>query len=448
MRIGLLATWLLVTLVGCDPDGRPAMVTPDAPGPLEARCDDPAVWTSPALAAAELEVVIGGDPCERAQLPLHRVLLTWAGERPVEVEEDQQVGRVCWRVTEASPGSGWTAGQEFSSVGSAEMNLVGFSRPVTVEGRALLEDGRIAYAIAPKKVELAAAAIVEPAASTVIAVMGARGRVERDAVHLWGQRIPTDEVLDAASLRTFAGEDMGDAITLHRVGANVVRRVWTRRDNQIDYTDLVIGPGTRGRITKWGNAVLVDGTDLVILNYDNASHGMVVKRRVTLAAEPTEFLEDGSSVWMHVPGMIIRAGLFEDDLHTLAVGDGVIVPTIEYFASYFFDGTTFRAIQQPYPEIELAPVGIEPKAEDLARIGKPIATIEGIVFGESGFLSIDGLQSGWPAPFGPSSASYADVFGDGRLGPLSIDNATYVIERDGGSAELYQAPYYGYCEPI
>jgi hypothetical protein len=58
-------------------------------------------------------------------------------------------------------------------------------------------------------------------------------------------------------------------------------------------------------------------------------------------------------------------------------------------------------------------------------------------------LAVD-TQSGHLAP-GPWSVTYADVFGDGHLGPHSAATATYVIEHVNGSAELYQAPYTPIC---
>lgn len=448
MKPFLLAScWWLVGVVGCDGDDHGTTHPPDAPvGTHVSGCDDPAVWTAPALASAEAVVYLGGDGCDPAQLPLYRVALSWNPEHAVELEEGSYVETVCWRVTGASPGSGWTAGQELSTAATGWMNIAGFARSVSIEGRAILANGTLAYSIAPAQFALEAAKVVEPAASSAVAVMAADAWAERNAVHLWGQTIPTDEVLGAASLRMFNGETEGPRITLHRVGTNIVRRTWTNDNNQIEYTDIVIGAGTRGQITKWGNAVLVDGTQLVTLAYDNASHSTVVKRRVTLDAEPLEIVEHSGLVWMHMPGSIVITWLSDDVTRSVAVGDGVLVPTLDYFpALYFFDGTTFRLITS---DAHLEDRSAMPAADDLARVGKPIGYIDGFVFGERGFLAINDPAFGQtPAP-GPASATYAEVFGDGHLGPLSLETAAYVVEHDDGHAELYQAPYQGHCDPI
>ncbi len=413
-------------------------------------CDDPALWSSPALAEADLVARIGGDACAPAQLPLHRVGLAFDSPGNGDVEQGRAIAGVCWRVTEASAGSGWAAGQEFSTTGIPSMHVMGFARPVTIEGRVLLEDGRIAYAIRPSTIELAAPAVREPAASTAIAVMASDAWAERDAVHLWGERIPTDEVLDAGSIRVISGSgSRTDPITLHRVGANVVLRTWSRTNGQIVYSDLVIGQGTRARMTKWGHGVVVDN-ELAIVGLDSSNDNAIVRRRITLDAEPSEIVEDGGSVYVHVPGMIVRYDVYRDGALTLMVGDGgVLLPPFLGFYPSFFDGTSFhQVVISSTGMLELYPTGFTPRAEDLALIGTPIGELDGILFGEHGLLATDGRALGQPLPAGPRVATYAELFGDGQLGPVSVDNAAYVITHADGSAELYQAPYQGYCEPI
>ncbi|NVB85650.1 MAG: hypothetical protein HOV81_45215 [Kofleriaceae bacterium] len=435
----------ILSVAACSPDGGPPMsATPDAQKSRVSGCDDPAVWTLPALTETEAEYRIGLGECEPAQLPLQRVRLRWKEDYGFEAEQHKLVDRACWRVTEATPGSGWTAGQMIiSDWYQAAFNIVGFARPITVEGRALFQDGTIAYSIPPTKIELAPATIVEPNASTVTAIIGPEGWVEHDAVRVWGQRIPTEEVLGAARIDVSGSEP----ITLHRIGANLVRRWWTHVNNQVQYKDLVIGAGTRGQLTKRGNAVLVDGTELVLLNQsvDNVS----VRSRVTLPAEPLEMVDADTTVWVHLPGKIMRVGILDAASRTLAVGDGVLVPVSDHDGTYFFDGATFHRLQWAAQQIQLVPMGFTPAADDLARLGKPVGFVGDVLFGENGLLSVDERSEPVDPIVGPASASYADLFGEGHLGPLFVDDATsYVIVHEGGSAELYQAPHNGYCNPI
>ncbi|NVB81686.1 MAG: hypothetical protein HOV81_25045 [Kofleriaceae bacterium] len=440
MRITVLA--LLLGLAGCDDRDGESNTQPDAGGVQVSGCDDPAVWTSPVAHVAEGTVDVGAhdDVLGTAQFPLRTAFL---GLNPKGDPFEYEYGRVCWRVTEASPGSGWTAGQTFSSTTTPAMNVIGFARPVTVEGRVLATDNTLVVAIEPTKIELHAPVIVEPAASAVIAVMSADAWAERDAVHLWGQRIPTDEVLDAASIRTRCGNS-ADPVTLHRVGGTMIRRTWSRRSGSIEYTDLVIGPGTTGRLTTLGNAALVDN-ELVIFGY--AGQDRIVSQRIALDATPLEMVEDGYDVTLHLPGELVSVRLFAGTSATLPVGDGALV-SASRLPPFFFDGTSFHRISRSNTSLAFEQQVYTPGAEDLARLGKPVAEMDSVFIGEGGFLATNFWQPWEAVTPGPGAATFAEIFGDGHLGPLSSDNAAYVVVHDNGSAELYAAPYSGYCDPI
>jgi hypothetical protein len=69
--------------------------------------------------------------------------------------------------------------------------------------------------------------------------------------------------------------------------------------------------------------------------------------------------------------------------------------------------------------------------------------MHGIVLGERGLLAA--IDAGSTVP-GPRFASFAALFGDGTIGPVSADSAAYVIARGDGSAALYRAPFVDFCE--
>lgn len=423
---------LLLALVACDRD---ESVRPDAAGIVVSGCDDPALWTSPALEPAQAYFDVNRGSCG-AQLPLHRAQLFWAPrDRVLEEAERARYDRVCWRVTDASPGSGWTAGQTFSTglfdpANPPAMNLMGFARPVTIEGRVLRDDGMIEFATDPMAVELDQATISEPDASGIVAAMSPYAWAERDALYLWTERVATDEVLDATQF------DYNDVTTtLHRVGTDLVWRRWRHEAGQYLPSDFVIGPGTRGRLGPGGSPVIVDD-EVVVLGLD-ANHNRYVERRVQLGAEPLEVADFAGYTIVHVPGSLVLIGDSEDA--TMTVGDGVLLSSIFPESPMFFDGSTFHGLrwttQLSFDEFRM----VTPRPEDLAMLGKPVAYLDGVVIGEHGFLMI-----GYVAP-GPTFASFADVFGDGELGPVSVTKPAYVIKHADGSAALYDPPGDGYC---
>lgn len=449
MRITVLV--LLLGLAACDDDDGPSHVQPDAGGGgvQVSGCDDPAVWASPVAEVADASADVGGNgSCfDTAQFPVRRALLSWRplGD-PIEYTELQNY-RVCWRVTDASAGSGWTTGQTFTTTtDNGSMNVMGFAKPVTIEGRVLDANNTLAFAIEPMKIELRPKMIVVPAASNVIAVMAVDAWATHDAVHLWGLDIPTDEVLDAATIRSVSYQ-VADPITLHREGGNVVRRTWSMSNTTIEYTEVMIGPGTSGRLSKWGNAAVVDN-ELVIFGRDS-NQNEIVKHRIALAAAPLEIADDGYSVTLHLPGALVSFDIYSGASATLPVGEGVLVPAFQYMQSFFFDGTTFRRISRSSTTLELDSMyPYTPRAEDVARIGKPLAEMDSVIIGEHGFLVTDAWRPWEGIVAGPGAATVEELFGDGRLGPLSSDNAAYVVVHEDGGAELYAAPYGEYCEPI
>ncbi|HEY5925300.1 MAG TPA: hypothetical protein VIV11_26635, partial [Kofleriaceae bacterium] len=399
-------------------------------------CDDPAVWTATALGTAELRPEIGGGPCSPAQYPLHRVVLSWSADG---VDLDQH-DRTCWRVVDASPGSGWTAGDQFTHVKPGPppmMYIKGFERPVTVEGRVLRDDGALAFAIAPQTIELAAARIREPNAGAVIAVMSPEAWAEPDAVTVWGTRVVTDEVVGASAV---PGGTTAP-VTLHRTTDGLVRRTWSRVNNQPVSSDLVLGPGMQARIAAWAAAIVVD-REVLVIGQQNAMP--FVQKRIPLMTDQFEMVGHVNSVTLHFSGLLANFDYFSNLVRSLGITGGVLLPSDHHSAPFYFDGQTFRQLEISQTEIGFDDVGtFTPDPAQLAAIGAPVAVLHGIVFGELGLLAALDKTSTVP---GPRVASYAELFGEGRLGPIATDTAAYVIKHEDGGAVLYEAPYVDFCD--
>jgi hypothetical protein len=434
-----IAPWLFAltpALVGCG--GDPETPSPDAEGVRVTGCDDPSLWVVPALEHAQLRAEIGGGPCSAAQYPLHRVFVSWSPTRGVSTEEREQIDRTCWRVTAAAPGSGWAGGEAFAGGrDGGPITVMGFARPITVEGRVLRADGTVAFAVDPDAIALDEAVVLDGDAVATTAVMSPEAWVERDAVELWGQRVATAEVLDA-TVFPFASPA---PFTLHDTGSGLVRRSWWRDNGELQYADTDLGPGTRARIAKFGAAVVVDD-ELLLVGHDGDV--VIVKQRVQLDGEPVELTGNYYAVTLHVGGALAQYDYATLTARSLPVGDGVLLPANGDGPPVFFDGATFHTLDPSARPLAFdAAAAFTPRPEDLAALGAPVAVMHGIVLGERGLLAA--IDAGSTVP-GPRFASFAALFGDGTIGPVSADSAAYVIARGDGSAALYRAPFVDFCE--
>jgi hypothetical protein len=367
------------------------------------------------------------------------VYLEWSAR---EIANDQlgPVAGTCWRVVDASPGSGWTAGQRFGGeAGGVDMNVMGFARPITVEGRVLGDGGSLLFAIEPETFALDKAGVLDAAASTTIAVASAKAWVEPDALHFEGARIPTDEILDATTIPIFRQ----GPITVHRTSTGLVRRQWWGTGEQPQFSDVALGAGTRARIANFGKAIVVDSELLIV---GSAAGGETVLRRIPLGAEPREVVGNLGSVTLHMDGALVEYDDTAATVRSLTVGDGVLLPTVGPQRPMFFDGTTFHTVGLGATSLELDDLGsFTPRPDELAAAGAPVAVLHGFVLGEHGFLAaVDATTT----VAGPRFASYADLLGEpgARIGPVATDSTAYVITRPDGSAALYNAPYLDYCD--
>lgn len=416
-------------------------LTPDAGGPqFVSGCDDPMLWTVAARQQAEVEAATGGGPCSPAQYPLQHATLHWyAGPR--DAAEWAHLDRTCWRVVEAAQNSGWTVGQRFAGTRDyTSMNLTGFARPVTVEGRVLRDDGTVAYAIPPTAVALDEARVLAENANDIVAVISADAWATRDAVHLKGRTVVTDEVVAAT------GSYGQQVVAVHRTAAGFVRRVWELDNGELVHSELALGPGTRARIARFGAAIVIDSELLMI---GNANGAAVVQQRIPLASEPLEIAGTWYSVFLHLEGELVmhtHAGATA----SLPVDDGVLLPTSQLTrdAPMFFSGTTFYLLEASNTALGFDARSFAPRPDDLAAIGAPLAIMHEVVFGERGLLLLAPEATSYTS--GPTFASYTDLFGqaDGEphLGPVAVDSSAYVITREGGNAQLFEAPFVDWCE--
>jgi hypothetical protein len=434
-RVRIVPLTVAVVVAGCGPGSSPA---PDAAGVRVTGCDDPAAWTAPALGQATLSPETGGGPCSPGQYPLHQVALGYFGS-----SGQAELGRTCWRVVDAAAGTGWTAGQEFSAPhDAAAMNVMGFGRTLTVEGRILGSDGTVLLAVEPKTFSLDKARILDADAASTIAVASADAWAEPDAVNLLGVRVATDEVLDATARAIGAPTP----VTIHRTASGLVHRTWWGTAGNPQYRDLALGPGTRARVAASGVWVVID-TELVLVASDG-SGTEVVKQRLPLGAEPREVVGTFYNVTLHMDGELAeyQSGAAGVTSRSMVVGDGVMLATVRGDPPMFFDGTTFHAVVRTASALEFdASRSFTPRPEDLAALGAPVAVMHGIVLGENGFLVAQDATSTVP---GPRFASFADLLGDpgAHLGPVSADSAAYVVTRGDGTAALYNAPFIDYCD--
>ena len=402
-------------------------------------CDDPAVWSATPLEEAKLTAVVGGIPCNPSQYPLHQVELGWFSDRFVATEEMLHLDRTCWRVVDASEGSGWSAGAEVSATGvyvRAPVLLQGSGARMTVEGRVLRDDGTVAIGIPPEVVALRDVLLLDDDAADTLAVMSPTAWAARDAVYVGGQRIASDEVLGAGSFSV--SSELSYPVTLHRTTDGIVWRRWPLDGDDGPPVDVNLGPGTRARIVQSAYAVVIDDELVVIDPYLATPQ---VRHRIPLAAEPDEVVGTFASVTMHIGDALVRYEYHSMTPKTLAVGDGVLLPGMDLGPAFYFDGTTFHALDEgDVFDLDDNGMTFTPEPADLAQIGAPAAVLDRVVFGERGLLAIvDGEVHG------PRVATFAHLFGGGTLGAVSTNGAAYVIRRDDGSAELYGAFISGGC---
>src|SRR5688572_6663575 len=135
MRLAAASGLFAAALVGCGGDAAPG--SPDAHVALVTGCDDPTLWSAPALEPADVRSSVGGGPCTPAQYPLHLAYVGWSPDGPQPPSEEwSRLDRTCWRVVEASPGSGWSAGDQLAGGrDGVALLLAGFGATVTLEGR-------------------------------------------------------------------------------------------------------------------------------------------------------------------------------------------------------------------------------------------------------------------------------------------------------------------------
>ncbi len=426
-------------VAGCGDDGPSMSPMPDAGGVQVSGCDDPNLWTAPALTPATLYPRLTGGPCSGAQYPLSTIELGASARGPYNVDYPR-LARSCWRVVDASPGSGFTAGQTFEAESSGVITLAGFARPVTLEGRVLYDDNTIVMAVEPRTIALDEAIILDGDASAVIDVMTREAWAERNAVHAWGERIATDELVDATAYPRAPAYPF----TLHSTASGFVRSSWWKSGTTVEHVDLALGPGTRGRIAEYGEAIVVDST-LLLTDYDGTTP--VVRHRIPLMAEPSELVGTYRGAILHVGNLLVHYSISSTTdmpvVRTFVVGAGVLLPAWGE-AGYFFDGTRFHRIDT-YPDLGFDEQwSFSPRADDLAKLGAPIAVHHDVVFGDNGLLAR--LDASDPRP-GPRFASAADLFGDGaHIGPIAPESAAYLVRRGDGTAAVYAAPFVDYCE--
>jgi hypothetical protein len=417
---------VLVFAVACSDE------TPAPEGTRVLGCHDPAVWTAEALIPTPVFPRVGGVPCQPAQYPLHRVPLEWNRLQPIKTP----IEVACWRVVDASASSGWIAGQEFDlrSGDDSAVGITGFGSSLTLEARVLLRDGTLGIAIEPATFALDAAQIVDGDAAPTLAVVSHEAWVERDAVVLWGQRVETDEVLDATGL---AGGATTTPFTVHRTSGGLVWRTWSRVNATPRYKEVSIGTGTRTRIAPRGKAVVVD--DRLVLLHENGD--TIEVREAQLAGEPLALGASTKGALLHMDGALLHYEAATGRVLTAPVGDGHFVGTQHGFP-YFFDGEKFSRIVATMDKVylELAQITVTPT--EYAAIGEPLAILHDVVFGERGMLlATNRLLAG------PKLASYEQLFGTGaRLAAIAADGTAYTIIHGDGSAKLYRAPYVDFCE--
>lgn len=353
-------------------------------------------------------------------------------------EEQATLDRACWRVTEAAPGSGWTAGQAFTVEGAqgGTISLVGFERPVTFEGRVLRADGRIAFAIVPTAVQLDAARTLAPDAGALVAVMSREAWAERDAVHVWGERVSTEEVVDGTA------HSLGQPVTLHRAASGLHWRGWGRDAGAITWSDVALGAGERALLGHHGYAVAID-EELLLIGREGEDE--IVRHRVPLGAPPRALIADAYyDAVAQLDDAIVGVDRASGATRALPAGEGRLLPGGRDSAPVFFDGTSFVPLDRSGEGLAFAEsMRFAPSAEHLAALGTPLAVMHGVVLGERGLLLAGGEGS---EVAGPRFASIADIFGDGRLALIGGDDITYVVERADGSRVLYEAPYTDFCE--
>ncbi len=419
------------------PDAAPDPIV----GVVVTGCDDPSLWSVPAVFDGRTYAYVGGGACSPAQYPLHQAWVGWSDRGDLFNEERDRIDRTCWRVTSASAGSGWTAGDTLTgSHDGMAMSLTGFDSTVTIEGRALRDDGTVMLALEPDEMKLDPAVVLDPDAAETTVVLSTQQWVERDAVHFHDIELATDEIVDASG---FPGTQASPA-TIQRTADGFVYRTWTTANDQLVVADEVeLGTGTRAFAVKYNAGAVVD-SEVLFLGREMNSETTTIVRRVPLAAAPLEVVGNYYFMTLHLPGSLVASRRFSTDMQSISVGDGTLLPVPRDDAPVFFDGAAFHRVEWSQTGGTLAEV-FTPRAEDLAAIGTPRAVMHGIVLGERGLLlAVDGATE----TAGPRVATFADLFADpdARLGPVAMDSAAYVIRFGDGSAKLYNAPFIDYCE--
>ncbi|NVB81112.1 MAG: hypothetical protein HOV81_22135 [Kofleriaceae bacterium] len=401
-------------------------------------CDDPTVWTAPPLRAGRISSEVG--VCDWTEHPLSTAFLGWGpADGTLSPEEQAQLagGTGCWRVVDAQPGSGWTAGQQFTEYGPLtgfDVYLMGFNRSVTFEGRILYADGTVAFATDAASVALRdLPKVLEADARDVIAVMSPEAWAESNAVVLWGQRIATDPVVDGIDRES---GPLAGPRTLNRTADGLVVRLWRNDGNgTITHVDTLLGQGTTARFVGSESVVIDD--ELLFLGVDNGV--AIVERRFPLGGEPLEAVLALGGVMLHMNGALVSYSRTDGLVASRNVSDGVLIR-----GPRFLEDTTFHALRVSQGSIEYEHIGsFGATQEELAALGKPLGIGTGnIVFGANGLLSGYDRDA---SPPGPRFAPFSDLVGDGHLGPISAGARAYVIERADGTAVLYEPRYFGTC---
>lgn len=288
----------------------------------------------------------------------------------------------------------------------------------------------------PTSIQLDAARTVELDADAVITVMSRDAWAEGDAVHVRGERVSTNEVVDgAASL-------WGTPVTLHRGASGLIWRAWwADATGAITSTDVALGDGARALLGHRGGAVAID-EELLLIGRDGDD--TIIRHRIPLGAPPRAIVGRYYYTIVQLDDALVRVDHASGETRALPVGEGMLLPAERDSYPVFFDGASFVPLDPSSGGLALVESRrFAPRAEHLAALGTPLAVMHGVVLGERGMMLAMDPESELA---GPRFASIGAIFGDGRLASIGGDDVTYLVERADGSRVLYEAPYVDFCE--
>jgi len=422
--------WLLLA-AACDcgqshsaPDGSVDATSPEPDGGrvVAEGCDDPELWAvSP---TEELELTVGSGPCAPAQYPLFASGVAFPG-----ITTDHTS---CWRVASADPRSGLVEGSvTHSDTYFLSVSLVGFDRPVAMEGRLVAPDGTVVRA------GITEPTVLEPERVQPIEVDGLLGVAEGGAV----VRRTQDSVE-----RPWPEGALAVAFTASRPWLVLEGRLWT-----LDDDDALVDLGSHeGPVIADPRSPVIAVDDEIRAVDVYAGPDSLIRWSVSIegSIRQLESAGIGDTQWAANDERLYRIREGGTVVDSVPIGGGRLVPVAVENARYrrkvhYWDGEQLRRLPVEGPLLGDPVMTLDPE------LGAPLAAMDGLLLAERGFALVSGASIwGSARHIGATSVALADVFPEAlEITHVSSDLWWYVVLHDDGTSTLHRAPHGGFCGP-